>query len=79
MRSLAGFFAGFVMRPLQAEVVSAGFNDSVDPALAVRAARWHTLDWVSWPLTLVPGVLLALALGSRPTEPAVSATSARVT
>lgn len=66
---LAGFFAGFVMGPLQAEVVSAGFADSVDPALTARAARWHTLDWLSWTLTLVPGVLLALALGSRPTEP----------
>jgi hypothetical protein len=66
---LAGLFTVFVMGPLQAEVVSAGFADSVDPALAARAARWHAFDWVSWALTLVPGVLLVLALGSPSTEP----------
>jgi hypothetical protein len=65
---LAGLFVVFVMGPLQAEVVSAGFADTVDPALAARAARWHTLDWISWALTLVPGVLLVLALGSPSTS-----------
>ena len=61
---LAGLFAVFVMGPLQSEVVSAGFADAVDPALAARAARWHAYDWVSWVLTLIPGVLLVLTLGS---------------
>jgi hypothetical protein len=61
---LAGLFAGFVLGPIQEEVVSAGFADSVDPALAARAARWLALDWVSWALTMVPGVLTLLALGS---------------
>jgi hypothetical protein len=59
---IAGLFAVFVTGPLQAEIISAGFADSVDPALAVRAARWYVLDWVSWALTLVPGVLLVIAL-----------------
>lgn len=66
---LAGLFTVFVTGPLQAEVVSTGFADSVDPALAARAARWHAFDWISWALTLVPGVLLVLALGSPSTEP----------
>jgi hypothetical protein len=66
---LAGLFAVFVMGPVQAEVVSAGFADAVDPALVARAARWHAFDWVSWALTLVPGVLLVLALGSHSTAP----------
>ena len=76
---LAGLFTVFVMGPVQAEVVSAGFADSVDPALAARAARWHAFDWVSWALTLVPGVLLVLALvipGDRPTPPVDSASAA---
>jgi hypothetical protein len=58
---LAGLFATFVMGPVQAEVVSAGFTDSIDPALTAVAARWQALDWVSWVLALVPGVLLLLA------------------
>lgn len=65
---LAALFAVFVMGPLQAEVVSAGFADSVDPVLAARAARWLAFDWVSWALTLVPGVLLVLALGTVSTK-----------
>jgi hypothetical protein len=71
---LAGLFTVFVMGPIQAEVVSAGFADSVD-----RAARWHAFDWVSWALTLVPGVLLVLAPGSSsiaPHRPADAATVA---
>ena len=59
---LAGLFAAFVTGPLQAEFIAAGFADSVDPALAARAALWHTLDWTSWALTLVPGVLLVVAM-----------------
>ena len=70
---LAGLFAVFVTGPLQAEVISAGFADSVDPALAVRAARWRVLDWASWALTLVPGVLLVIALAVPSTEPSRSA------
>jgi hypothetical protein len=66
---VAGLFAAFVMGPLQAEVVSAGFADSVHPALAARAARWHAFDWVSWALTLVPGLLLVLAISSPSTDP----------
>ena len=65
---VAALFAAFVMGPLQAEVVSAGFTDSVDPALAARAGRWYACDWVSWALTLAPGILLLLAVGSS-TEP----------
>jgi hypothetical protein len=65
---LAGLFAGFVTGPLQAEIAATPFADSVDPALAARAARWHLLDWVSWALTLVPGVLLVSALATPPTE-----------
>jgi len=65
---LAGLFAGFVTGPLQAEIVSTPFADSVDPSLTARAARWHLLDWASWALTLVPGVLLAFALATPPTE-----------
>lgn len=61
---LAGLFAVFIMGPLQAEIISAGFADSVDPALAARAARWQALDWASWALTLVSGVILAVALVS---------------
>lgn len=66
---LAGLFAAFVTGPLQAELLSAGFADSVDPALAARAARWHALDWASWALTLVPGVLLVVAMFVPPTAP----------
>jgi len=66
---LAALFAGVVLGPIQAEVVSAGYADSVDPALAERAARWRTLDWVSWALTLTPGLLLVSALGSPSERP----------
>ena len=75
---LAGLFAAFVTGPLQAEIRTAGFADSVDPALAARAARWLVLDWVSSALTLVPGVLLVIALAvprtgpSRPVDPDVT-------
>lgn len=73
---LAGLFAAFVTGPLQAEIISAGFADSVDPALAARAARWRAFDWASWVLTLVPGVLLVIALlvpSSGPSRSAVPA------
>ena len=66
---LAGLFAAFVTGPLQAELISAGFADSVDPTLAALAARWHALDWASWALTLVPGVLLVSAMFVPPTAP----------
>jgi hypothetical protein len=66
---IAGLFAAIVTGPLQAEIISAGFADSVDPALAARAARWQALDWASWALTLVPGVLLAIALSVPTTGP----------
>ena len=59
---VAGLFAGFVMGPVQAEVVGAGYRDAVDDALRLRAALWHTLDWISWALSLVVGLLLAFAL-----------------
>jgi hypothetical protein len=65
---IAGLFAGFVTGPLQAEIISAGFADSVDPALTARAARWRLLDWVSWGLTLVPGILLMMSLVGQATE-----------
>jgi hypothetical protein len=65
---IAGLFAGFVTGPLQAEIVSTGFADSVDPALTARAARWRLLDWVSWALTFVPGILLMISLAGQATE-----------
>jgi hypothetical protein len=65
---LAGIFSALVMGPVQSEVVSSGYADSVDPALTAVAARWHTLDWVSWVLTLVPGALLLLASYQDPTK-----------
>ncbi len=73
---LAGLFTVFVMGPLQAEVVSAAFADSVDPALAASAARWRAFDWVSWALTLVPGVLLVVALASTEPPPRVDSAPA---
>lgn len=59
---IAGLFAAFVMGPVQAEVVSAGYSDVVDAGLRARAAWWYTLDWISWALTLVVGLLLSVAL-----------------
>ena len=66
---IAGLFAAFVTGPLQADIIAAGFADSVDPALAARAARWRAFDWASWALTLVPGVILAIALSVQATAP----------
>ncbi|MES3035498.1 MAG: hypothetical protein V4813_15970 [Gemmatimonadota bacterium] len=60
----AGMFAGMVMGPVQAEVVAVGYRDAVDEALRVRAARWHTLDWVSWAMVTVVGLLLTVALAT---------------
>lgn len=59
---VAGLFAAFVMEPVQAEVVSAGYSDAVDEGLRARAAWWHTLDWIAWALALVTGLLLSVAL-----------------
>jgi hypothetical protein len=64
---VAGLFAAVVTGPLQAEIISAGFADSVDPTLATRAARWYALDWASWAMALVPGVLLTIALSVQTT------------
>lgn len=75
---LAGLFTVFVMGPLQAEVLSAGFTDAVDPALAARAARWRAFDWISWALTLVPGLILVVALGSPAADPRGRVDSASV-
>ena len=61
---VAGLFAGFVMGPVQADVVSAGYSDAVDEGLRARAAWWHTLDWISWALGLVVGLLLSVALAT---------------
>lgn len=75
---VAGLFAGFVTGPLQAGIIATGFADAVDPALAARAARWRHLDWVSWALTLLPGILLMISLigqapeRSGPADPASS-------
>ena len=61
---VAGLFAAFVMDPVQADVVSAGYSDSVDEGLRARAAWWYTLDWISWTLSLVVGLLLLIALAT---------------
>lgn len=60
----AGLFASFVMEPVQADVVSARYSDAVDEGLRARAAWWHTLDWISWALVLVVGLLLSVALAT---------------
>ena len=61
---VAGLFAAFVMGPVQAEVVSTGYSDAVDEGLRARAAWWHTLDWISWALVLVVGLLVSVALAT---------------
>jgi hypothetical protein len=61
---VAGLFAAFVMGPVQADVVSAGYSDAVDEGLRARAAWWRTLDWISWALVLVVGILLSVALAT---------------
>lgn len=66
---VAGLFATFVMQPVQAEVVSAGYRDLVDEGLRARAAWWHTLDWISWALGLVVGLLLLVALATPVLDP----------
>ena len=61
----AGLFTVFVMGPAQAAVVGAGYRDTVDEALRLQAARWHSLDWAAWALTLGTGVVLAASLAVR--------------
>ena len=61
---VAGLFAAFVVDPVQADVISAGYSDVVDEGLRARAAWWHTLDWISWTLVLVVGILLSVALAT---------------
>jgi hypothetical protein len=61
----AGIFTVFVMGPAQEAVVGVGYSDTVDEALRVRAARWHSLDWAAWALTLSVGVVLAVSLAVR--------------
>ena len=60
----AGLFAGLVMGPVQAEVLGAGYRDAIDETLRARAAWWHTLDWISWGLTLIVGLLTTVALAT---------------
>ena len=59
---IAGLFAAFILEPVQAEVLAAGYSDVVDEALRARAAHWRMLDWISWSLSLVVGILLCVAL-----------------
>ena len=59
---IAGLFAAFVMGPVQADVVSTTYSDTVDESLRSIAARWHTLDWVSCALALGTGLLATVAL-----------------
>lgn len=66
---IAGLFAAFVMGPVQADVLAAGYSDVVDEALRSRAAWWRTLDWISWALTLVVGLLLSFALAVPLSDP----------
>ena len=61
---VAGLFAAFVMEPVQADVVSARYSDALNEGLRARAAWWHTLDWISWALILVVGLLLSIALAT---------------
>lgn len=68
----AGLFAVFVMGPAQEAVVGAGYSDTLDEALRVQAARWHSLDWAAWALTLSTGVLLAASLAVRVPETTVT-------
>jgi hypothetical protein len=72
----AGLFTVFVMGPVQAAVVAVGYRDTVDEALRVRAARWHSLDWASWALTLSTGILLAASLAVRVPEATASSRAA---
>ena len=64
----AGLFTAFVMGPVQAAVVGAGYSDAVDEALRAQAARWHMLDWAAWGLTLSAGLVLAGSLAVRVPE-----------
>lgn len=64
----AGLFSVFVMGPVQEAVVSAGYSDAVDEGLRMQAARWHTLDWIAWALTLGVGVILVSSLAVRVPE-----------
>jgi hypothetical protein len=66
---VAGMFAAFVMEPVKADVVSVAYSDIVDEALRARAAWWYTLDWISWALALVVGILLSIALVTQVPEP----------
>ena len=59
---VAGLFVAFVMAPVQSDVVSAGYSDTVNEGLRARAAWWYTLDWISWTLALLVGLLLLIAL-----------------
>lgn len=61
----AGLFSVFVMGPVQAAVVGAGYSNAVDADLGVQAGRWQLLDWASWGLTLSVGVVLAGSLAVR--------------
>ncbi len=65
---VAGLFSAFVTGPLQSEIISAGFADSVDAGLMLRATRWYTLDWASWALAFVPGLILVFALSAASPE-----------
>ena len=72
----AGLFTVFVMGPAQAAVVGIGYSDTVDEALRVQAARWHSLDWASWVLTLSTGIVLAGSLAVRVPEATATSTAA---
>jgi len=64
----AGLFSVFVMGPVQATVVGAGYSDAVNEALRAKAVRWYTLDWAGWALTLSVGLILAGSLAVRVPE-----------
>ena len=63
-----GLIAGIVLEPEFAKMVAIGYSDSVDPKLQSRAAHWYYLDWATWGIGAMSGLMLLLAL-ARPDEP----------
>ena len=59
---LAGLLAGVFLEPQFASLTAAGYNDTVDPVLQSRAARWYTLDWGVWVVGLAAGLFLLVAM-----------------
>ena len=54
-----------------------GYSDTVDEVVRVQAARWHSLDWAGWALTLSTGIALAGSLAVRVPEASATGSAAR--